>query len=213
MATNFRIGQIVEVVFPTDGMDFHEGDMGTVVGTPYRFSLDQHNTRIEVLFHSNGERRYPLTSILRPYENPMDRPNRSQGAGETVRVLSTVINVSLPHAFEEVQRELERAHMEKEDFRAKCFSPYPQYPDAHPSRRGVKTWRQYARERRDLADDLAEQNTKLEIKIDNAREMAKDSLEHSSRNMMYLAIENIINVLVNTEVEDSEPSASSSQSE
>ena len=70
----------------------------------------------------------------------MDKPNRSKGAKETVRVLSTFINGTLPHAFEEVQRDLERARMEKEDLRTQSFVPNPDWD----WRGRQRTWRHLA---------------------------------------------------------------------
>ena len=40
MATNYRIGQIVEMTWESDAGDVQKGDLGTVLSTPYRFSID-----------------------------------------------------------------------------------------------------------------------------------------------------------------------------
>ena len=45
----------------------------------------------------------------------MGAPDRSKGAADTVRALSTVIDVELPHALQDITRDLERARMQKED--------------------------------------------------------------------------------------------------
>ena len=119
MATNYRIGQIVEIRSPINGSDVQKGDLGTVTRTPYRFSGEWW---IDVLWHRLEEERFMLPSMIRLYDDPMDKLNQSAGAGETIRALSTVINATLPHALEDVTRDLERACMEREDIRAFSWS-------------------------------------------------------------------------------------------
>ena len=70
-------------------------------------------TYVSVLWH-RIEQTYDIpVDMLSRYQNPMDAPDRSKDAFDTVRVLSTVIDVELPHALQDVTRDLERARMHK----------------------------------------------------------------------------------------------------
>ena len=86
MPLSFRIGQIVEIISPPDGSGVQKGDLGTVASEEYRH-MDDDNWRIDILWHRLGERRVMMTPMIRLYDDPTDRPNRSAGAGETVRPL------------------------------------------------------------------------------------------------------------------------------
>ena len=115
--TTFRIGQWV--VFDVD--EPLEDGIGTVVGVPFLAPSWPGDERLapkqKILWHLDGEESSVFTRWLRPYKDPLDNPNYSVGAGKTVRALATAINHTLPYAFEEVTRDLERARMEKEDIR------------------------------------------------------------------------------------------------
>ena len=163
MATNYRIGQIVEVTDPWGHV--LKGDLGTVVSKPYRF-IDGAPWMVDVLPHRlDGRFCVPIPNI-RLYDNPMDRPNRSAGAGQTIRALSTVINQTLPHALEEVTRDLERARMEKEDLRTKSFVPTTDW-----DRFGrIVTWRE-------LAKNIRRRLTDRSDRMDMACEIARAALE------------------------------------
>ena len=82
----------------------------------------------------------------------MDAPGRSKGAGERVRALSAVIDYEIPHALEDVTRDLERARMTAEDFRqgnAPAFTNDGELADD-----GEVTWRQRAASLEDATDEL-----------------------------------------------------------
>ena len=108
MDNQFHVGQLVKMKSYSDATRVRFGDLGTVVGYPAE------PTWTDVLWHRSGHR-FPIRNIQRcPYQHPMDAPGRSVGAGNTVRALTTCINMELPNALEEVTRDLERARMEKE---------------------------------------------------------------------------------------------------
>ena len=112
--TTFRIGQWV--VFDVD--EPLEHGIGTVVSLPFEApSVIGGGTKQKILWHLEGEESSVFTRWLRPYKDPLDNPNYSVGAGKTVRALATAINHTLPYAFEEVTRDLERARMQQEDIR------------------------------------------------------------------------------------------------
>ena len=170
MPLSFRIGQIVEIISPPDGSGVQKGDLGTVASEEYRH-MDDDNWRIDILWHPLGERRVMMTPMIRLYDNPMDRPNRSAGARETVRALSTVINATLPHALEDAMRDLERARMETEDLRTKSFSPYRKNVHTRDPRHRLITWREFAKELDDKCHELLE-------RMDNARDIALGCIEY-----------------------------------
>ena len=106
----FRRGDIVQ--FEYDSSDeyplLQKGDKGTCE------SRNPDGTYLHVLWHRLGETYIVKADMLSRYQNPMDAPDRSKGAADTVRALSTVIDVELPHASQDVTRDLERARMQKE---------------------------------------------------------------------------------------------------
>ena len=110
--TDYRIGQWVKMLY--EGFELHRDDIGTVVD----FDVDINNKiEITVLWHRLQREKNVAPWMIQPYEDPLDIPNYSVGAGKTVRALATAINHTLPYAFEEVTRDLERARMQQEDIR------------------------------------------------------------------------------------------------
>ena len=60
-----------------------------------------------------------IAERLRLYVNPMDAPGRAKAASETMQTLHTVLQEEeQSHAMDDVLRELERARMQREDFRS-----------------------------------------------------------------------------------------------
>ena len=109
--TDYRIGQWVKMLY--EGFEVRRDDIGTVV------DFDVVNVRfcITVLWHRLQREKNVAPWMIQPYEDPLDIPNYSVGSGQTVRALATAINHTLPYAFEEVTRDLERARMQQEDIR------------------------------------------------------------------------------------------------
>ena len=115
LISDYRIGQWVKMLY--ERFELHRDDIGTVVD----FDVDNNKIEITVLWHRLQREKNVAPWMIQPYEDPLDIPNYSVGAGKTVRALTTAINHTLPYAFEEVTRDLERARMESEDYRARVF--------------------------------------------------------------------------------------------
>ena len=124
--SRFGIGQIVAVngtnILPGDGCPpwRRAGDRGTIVAVRENGSGQ---LEAKVLWHPGGSYTWMIERWLCRYTDPTtNTPGRSQGAGNTVRALAKVIDTELPHALEEVTRDLERARMTAEDFRCAARS-------------------------------------------------------------------------------------------
>ena len=109
MATALSIGSIVA----------HDHDpsatlssKGTVVSPPW---VTPEGDRVNVIWHDSGVTSPSFVDVLVLYVDPLNTPGRSKGARETWAALKLVLNVEQPHAMEEMQRDLERARMERED--------------------------------------------------------------------------------------------------
>ena len=110
--SDYRIGQWVKMVY--EGFEVRRDDIGTVVD----FDVDNDRFYITDLWHGlEREEKNVASWMIQPYEDPLDIPNYSVGSGQTVRALATAINHTLPYAFEEVTRDLERARMQQEYIR------------------------------------------------------------------------------------------------
>ena len=178
--TTFRIGQWV--VFDVD--EPLEHGIGTVVSLPFEApSVIGGGTKQKILWHLEGEESSVFTRWLRPYKDPLDSPNYSVGAGKTVRALATAINHTLPYAFEEVTRDLERARMQQEDIRTN-----------------------YTKKIDDIADKNAHIEvalTSLDLMLPRIDERQADS--HYLEYLVFLARRNLIQSLPHhPEYEDSE---------
>ena len=116
MPGRFSVSQIVEV----EAMGFGEGarlqtgDRGTVVREASRNKIG--GMEVAILWHKNLTESTVPEDRLRVYVNPMDAPGRAKASFETMRALSVVLREEMPHAMEEIKRDLERARMTAEDY-------------------------------------------------------------------------------------------------
>ena len=151
-----RLGQIVEL----DASGFsppatlQTGDRGTIISGVSLNEFD--NEQIKVLWHKNGRELWMVKGRLRLYTYPMMKPlGRSHGAGDTVRALAKVIDVELPHALQDVMRDLERARMENEDLRTKALSPYGTHLRIRDPGHRWLTWREVGTMRNEMCEQLS----------------------------------------------------------
>ena len=180
-ASRFGIGQIVELDATgfLPGVALQTGDRGTIVSSARVNEFDE--LEVKVLWHKNSRESWMCQFRLRIYTYPMDPPGRSQGAGATVRALAKVIDVELPHAMEEVTRDLERARMTAEDLRGAAFSPYGIYPPTDPRHR-LCTWREFGEERREKCSELCDRLVAAREMLDGPRAVARQEYDDAWAN-------------------------------
>ena len=148
--------------------------IGTVVSCPYGNVMSgpyDPPDRVNVLWHHTGITTGYYSDLLVLYVNPLDAPGRSSGAHRTWSALKVVMNAEQPHAMEEMQRDLERARMEREDLRTATFSPFG--PITTPNGRRMLTWREYGIARNETTEEYLAQIVEA---TDILRDARRDAL-------------------------------------
>ena len=122
------------------------------------------------MWHESGITTGYFCDALVLYVNPLDAPGRSAGAHRTWAALKVVMNAEQPHAMEEMQRDLERARMEREDLRTATLSPFG--PTITPPCR-MLTWREYGIARNETTEEYLAQIVEA---TDILRDARRDAL-------------------------------------
>ena len=163
MPGRFSVGQLVEV--DATGFDgralLQTGDRGTVVREAYPGIHG--NMEVNILWHKNLTESTVPEDDLRVYVNPMDAPGRAKGSFDTKGTLRIVLREEMPHAMEEIRRDLERARMTAEDYaQGNARLTEPGCPPI--------SWRQSCGDYRDCVDRLQDQIDSVIMTVDEARD-------------------------------------------